>query len=190
MTRSLKLGLDVDSVLCDSMPMLLKKINRDRGTAITMEQAVEWDFPVGDTTFDALILEAFRDASFLISLPTMDGAKEAVKRLAYDFDIVVVTSRKQLTVDATRFWVEQKFGSLPIIYTGETKNDNDLDILVDDAAHNVMAFANGGRPAILFDQPWNQKLGLHPLIWRCENWPQVYRAIYAHALPAALYKKV
>jgi 5'(3')-deoxyribonucleotidase len=169
---------------------LLEKINREQGTHITIEDAIEWDFKVGDTTFDALILQAYRDASFLIGLPAMDGAKEAVKRLAYDFDIVVVTSRKQLTVDATRFWVEQRFGPLPVIHTGGTKNGHGLDILVDDAPHNVMAFANEGRPAILFDQPWNQKLGLHPLIWRCENWPQVHRAIYAHALPVALYKKV
>jgi len=184
------LGLDVDSVLCDTMPLLLDSINRERGTAITMLDALEWDFPVGDTTFDALILAAFRDAELLLSLPPMKDSQRIVKLLAKDFDIVVVTSRKELTVDATKLWVEKHFGPLPVVHTGETKNGHDLDILVDDAAHNVMPFADAGRPAILFDQPWNQKVPEHPLIWRCKDWPRVHRTVYAHALPALLYEKV
>lgn len=187
--NTVKLGVDIDSVLCDSIPSLLRRINHEQGTHFEKCDVIQWDFPIGSRTFGDLILEAFRDPSFLIDLPAMDGAKEAMKRLAYDFDIVIVTSRKHLTVEATKFWVEQRFGPLPVIHTGETKNGHDLDILIDDAPHNVMAFANEGRPAILFDQPWNQKLGLHPLIWRCGNWPAVFRAIYAHALPAVLDKR-
>lgn len=186
----MNLGLDVDSVLCDTMPLLLEKINREHGTAITALDAVEWDFPVGDTTFDALILAAFRDPELLMSLPPMKDSQRIVKMLAKDFDIIVVTSRKELTVDATKLWVEKYFGLLPVIHTGDSKNGHDLDILVDDAPHNVLPFANSGKPAILFDQLWNQKVSLHPLIWRCENWFQVHRAIYAHALPATLYRKV
>jgi len=184
------LGLDVDSVLCDSIPDILSRINHEQGTSLEKKDVVEWDLPIGSSTIGELILEAFRDPLFLILLPPMDGAVEAVKRLAIDFDIIIVTSRKQLTTDATRAWVERFFGPLLVIHTGDTKNAHDLDILVDDAPHNVLAFADAGRPAILFDQPWNQKVPGHPLIWRCRNWPQVHRAIYAHALPAVLYHKV
>lgn len=187
--KRVRLGIDIDSVLCDTMPRLLEKINREHGTAITMEDAIQWDFPVGDTTFDTLILKAFRDPVLLMSLPPMQGSQEAVKRLVNDFDLVVVTSRKELTVDATRLWVETHFGPLLVVHTGDSKNGHDLDILVDDAPHNVTPFAETGRPAILFDQPWNQKVEPHPFIWRCKNWPHVYRSLYAHALPAALSKQ-
>jgi len=184
------LGLDVDSVLCDTMPLLLEKINREHGTTITPLDAVEWDFQVEDTTFDALILAAFRDAELLLSLPPMKDSQRIVKMLAKDFDIVVVTSRKELTVDATKVWVEKHFGPLQVIHTGDSKNGHALDILVDDAPHNVVPFATSGRPAILFDQPWNQEVPEHRLIWRCKNWLEVHRTIYAHALPATLYRKV
>lgn len=187
--EKVRLGIDIDSVLCNTMPMLLEKINREHGTNISMDDAVQWDFPVGDTTFDTLILAAFRDPVLLLALPPMEGSQEAIKRLVNDFDLVVVTSRKELTTDPTRLWVDEHFGPLPVVHTGDSKNGHALDILVDDAAHNVVPFAETGKPAILFDQPWNQKVPEHPLIWRCKNWPQVHRAIYAHALPAVVFKK-
>ena len=184
------LGLDVDSVLCESIPSILWRINQEQGTNLEKNDVVEWDLPIGQSTIGELILEIFRDPVFLMLLPPMDGAVEAVRRLALDFDIVVVTSRKPLTVDATRLWVDQFFGPLPVVHTGsESKNEHELDILVDDGPHNVIAFADGGRPAILFDQPWNQKVPDHPLIWRCSNWPQVHRTIYAHALPVAVQRR-
>lgn len=186
----LRLGIDIDSVLCDSIPRLLQRINYQQGIYLTKSDVVEWDFPVASSTLGELILEAFRDADFVMSLPPMDGAQEAVKRLALDLDIIIVTSRKQLTIDATRNWVKRWFGIFPVVHTGDTKNGYDLDILVDDAPHNVVPFADTGRPAILFDQPWNQQVPEHPLIWRCWNWPEVHRAIYTHALPIALHKTV
>lgn len=185
------LGLDVDSVLCESIPSLLYRINRECGVQLEKDDVVQWDFPVGESTLGELILEAFRDPVFVKALPPMEGAVEAVKRLAIDFEIIVVTSRKQLTVDATREWVARYFGVLPVIHVGdgETKNGHDLDILVDDAPHNILAFADSGRPALLFDQPWNQRVPDHPLIRRCKNWPQVHRAVYAYALPVISGRK-
>lgn len=193
MHSSVRLGVDVDSVLCDSVPSLLNRINYWQGTQLTKSDVVQWDFPVGNyATLGQLILEAFRDPEFVVSLPPMTGAVFHMSLLCQAFDVVVVTSRKQLTVGATREWVEKWFGPLPVVHTGDSKNDCQLDILVDDAPHNVVAFADSGRPAILFDQPWNRKVPVRPLVWRCRDWWQVYDTVYNHALPAVhkVYQKV
>lgn len=77
---------------------------------------------------------------------------------------------------ATLYWLH--YANIPhdnVMFTNGRKSDRGLDVLLDDAPHNIRSHQEAGEPVIIFDQPWNREVeGL-----RAYNWPDVVRVIHA-----------
>ena len=191
----MKIGVDIDSVVCELMPALLCRVNIKYGTAIKYEDIMEWNWKF--TTPDgaihdgyAEIHEAMRDKEFALALPVVDGAFEGVRELMdmVPFgNVVYITSRGLDVQQTTEKWLRDRMTKSclekpKVIFTQLNKNGHDLDVLIDDNIDTALSFAKSGGMAILYRRPWsNDSDKIHELIkydgWVADCWVDVIRAV-------------
>lgn len=174
----MRVGIDIDNVLCDSMESFLRRINARLGSSLETKDITAWNFAVGSSNLSAEIIETLKDDSFVVSLPLMAGAKEAMSVIKANFDVVLLTSRNPEATVSTFKWVMRHFGAVPVYHTGD-KCNNGCAVIVDDAPHTIEDCCDMGVRVIIFDQPWNRNVKKHPLASRCFTWPQVLETLTA-----------
>jgi 5'(3')-deoxyribonucleotidase len=159
---------------------LLKRINNKYNTNFTRRDITEWNWVFKCNGFDidgeTEIHEAMDTFDFISNLPVIAGAQEAVKHLSKNNNIMFITSRRKCLEKVTRTWIRNNFGDYPVRFTDDVednKNGYAVDILIDDAAHHIEAFAKRGHPAIVFDCPWNRDVESGLLIKRAKDWADV-----------------
>jgi 5'(3')-deoxyribonucleotidase len=173
----MKIGIDIDGVVCDTHPAILARMNAKHGTRYTKDDVSDWLWVTdeGVSLYDEII-EAFKSPEFILSLPTIEGAVRGVSLLSAVAGVEFVTTRNPDTEIPTRDWIRAHFGNYDIYHiTGEgRKNHNSLGLIVDDNPGNIEAFTETRRPAIVFDQPWNRgHLDGNELVTRCRGWEEV-----------------
>lgn len=167
----LKLGLDIDSVVCEIMPTVVGRINARYQTNYSKADITNWDFETEEFDLHDEIMRAFADKKNLMNFPQVDCAATGVWYLKDDFEIVFVTSRPPEYRRYTERWIEKNFGKFPVFHVNGDKNGLGLDILVDDAPHNIRDFAAHGKPCVIFDQPWNRTETFDErLVRRADTW--------------------
>jgi len=168
---NIKVGVDIDGVVCDLTPSLVDRMNKKYGVTLRTEEITEWNWrfvrlgkdhrPV-DIESHAEIKDAFADRDFVQSLPMVQNAQLGVSILrAIADDVVFVTSRSDSTKDATTAWITDNFGiyDVPkVLFSKLNKNGHELDILIDDNLETIINFVADGGYGILFRRPWNQKV--------------------------------
>ena len=174
----MKIGVDIDSVLCELTAPLMWRVNNKYGTNLTRDDIKEWNwkFDLNGYHIDGYseIKEALDDYFFALNLPAIDGGKEMLDfREFLGDEILLITSRNKSRAPATKEWVKRNIGNYEIKFTEGDKNGYDVDVLIDDAPHHTMDFAKKGKFTILFDQPWNQGVE-HPNILRIKSWDDLY----------------
>lgn len=160
-----RLGIDMDGVLANTVPSVLERIEREYGPhGATKEDVTEWSHSVEaggkEIHLGTEILEGHKRKDDLMSIEPKRGAKDGLRALRdMGYELVVVTDRpsNEDTVGWSKGWLRKnglpydKFHS-----TAETRKTSvGVDVLVDDHHTNVADFLEDGRPAVLFDQPWN-----------------------------------
>ena len=160
-----RLGIDVDGVLADTVPSVLERMEEKYGPHDdTKSDVTEWGHKVEVDGEPVLlgpeIVEGHRVKDHVMSIQPKEGARDGLDTLrGMGYEIVIVTNRPsdEDTVRWTKSWLEEN--SLPydrFHSTAETKKTAvDVDVLIDDHDRNVAEFLRDGRPAVLFDQPWN-----------------------------------
>ncbi len=99
-------------------------------------------------------------------LPAYEGASEVLRGLSDDgVHIRIVTHRLALpgshavTVSDTVAWLdENRIPYWDLCFLGR-KSDLDLDLLIDDAPHNIESLRQAGRNILVMDQAYNRHLG-------------------------------
>lgn len=93
------------------------------------------------------------------------GAVEALKKLQEaNFEIVIITARDldgttdtiKFVRERTELWLLENKVPYDELIIDNCKFVHDINVLVDDGIHNVSNFVQTGRPAYVFDRPWNQ----------------------------------
>lgn len=125
------------------------------------------------------------------TLPQYPGASEILHRLndEYGVNIRIITHRlfkggtKNLPKDIYEIIAEDTIASLRKNHIPfndfcmiESKADINVDLMVDDAPHNIQAMADNNTPVLIFDQVYNQHLN-YP---RAKNWQEVYNVVKSH----------
>ncbi len=168
----MRIGIDIDDVLADSLPHYLQAFNRRFGLAIGLADAA-WRifdrFPQisrqeADDFFSELVA-----AGFFASRPLLPGAKEAVERLSEEgHRLFVVTGRAPQDEAVTRYWlndVELLSQFEAIVHkardpVGRHKSgavsELQLELFIEDELAVATAVAETAIPVLLFDRPWNQ----------------------------------
>ena len=160
-----RLGIDVDGVLADTVPSVLERMEEKYGPhEDTKADVTEWGHSVEiggeDVPLGPEIVEGHSVEGHLKSIEPKRGAKDGLKALReMGYEVVIVTNRpsSEDTVEWTKGWLRKN--GLPYddfhSTADTTKTAVGVDVLIDDHDRNVVEFLEDGRPAVLFDQPWN-----------------------------------
>lgn len=154
----MKLAIDVDGVLADTVVLALERLNKERGLNVTKDQIKKYGEPIADTDIGAILEKYLLDDSFLLAVEPICGACEAVKKLAEEHEIIIATNRyPDIDYDTIQWLINNDIPFHHYVNTRLSgKESVAADILVDDYPDSVSRFAERGGIAILFDQPWNQ----------------------------------
>jgi uncharacterized HAD superfamily protein len=196
MPRRLRIGIDVDDVLAESLPGYLEAFRRRFGREVRIEEAA-WEifrrYPEISATQMWGFFSELEASDFLGTRPVYPEAVKAVRALATDgHRLFVVTGRLTQHRDHTRRLLERagllEFFEALVHREHETVADYKLrivremklDLLIDDELHVALAAAEVPIPVLLFDRPWN-RAELPAGITRVTDWDHALRVVAAQA---------
>jgi len=172
----MKIAVDFDSTLADTLKVVLDLINFKRGTKLVRDNVVSWDWKENaqlwgwDHPQDAeddfwMIYDLFDTTHLRRAIPPTDptacgSVKWLIKR---GHDVRIVTSNKPQSEVSIRSWLFGHGLELPLDIIGRKsareKAEMDFDVFIDDSPSLAEAIAtlNGGMGKTLFlvPQPYN-----------------------------------
>ena len=183
------IGFDLDDVLLNFSDTLRihynnrfeKNFEREDMTTFYLEEV--WGISVEEV--HKILDDFYYHDDHINSLP-IEGAVEAVKKLAENNDLYIITAKPDSLEQKTLEWVEKYFaGAFKNIHfanhtdkerkckKSEICKELKIDIFVDDSLHNAEDVAGVGIPVLLPDTPWNQTDKLPPLVTRVYSWEEI-----------------
>ena len=196
MPARLRIGIDVDDVLAESLPGYLEAFRRRFGREVRIEEAA-WEifrrYPDISATQMWGFFSELEASDFLGTRPVYPEAVNAVKALVIDgHRLFVVTGRLTQHRDHTRRLL-QRAGLLELFedlvhrdheaaadYKPRIAREMKLDLLIEDELHVALAAAAVPIPVLLFDRPWNQA-ELPAGVTRVMDWNQALGVVAAQA---------
>ena len=147
-----RVGLDVDDVLLPCVELAVEWANRDYHfePPITMDEVKTWSKSGTRTDFNRL--------DFFEAQTPLEGAKEFVRKLSKRAEVFAVTAIKPIYMGIRSAQLTKFFPEIPEVnYIPAYRKDVvELDFLLDDGAHNILA-SNVKYP-VLFRRPWNANM--------------------------------
>lgn len=190
MCATLRIGVDVDDVLVESLPGYLQAFRSHFGRDVKIEDAAWEIFPRYPEISPGEMWRFFTaldEMDFLATRPFHPGATAAMQALAgAGHRLVVVTGRLQEHRPYTQRLLREagiaglfedlvhRDGGAAAAYKPRVIRDRRLDLLIDDELHVAVAAAGVPVPVLLFDRPWNQG-ELPGGITRVTSWAHVLR---------------
>ena len=104
-----------------------------------------------------VIFEYFSDPEFYRTQPVYAGAKEFVRKLSQMTEVFISTAIPPECMGIRAQRILEDFPEIPAdhIYMGSRKDKIKVDILFDDAMHNILA--SSAKYPILMRRPWNRE---------------------------------
>ena len=194
------IAVDIDDVLAASAAEWVRFSNERWGTNLTVDDyhedwALMWQ--VDRATESQRALEIYA-SGMIRDFPPDKLAKEVLKELSADYDLVIATSRVYKVHQDTLKWLDEHYGgifkafhmsgiydriadgALPDegvhhLTKGELVAEIGADYLIDDQPKHCLAAAEAGLKAILFgDYLWNRTLKDLPAgVAFCKDWQAV-----------------
>ncbi|HWI54034.1 MAG TPA: hypothetical protein VNT01_18000 [Symbiobacteriaceae bacterium] len=170
----MRIGLDLDGVVANSVPNWIAILNSRFGTNYGPGELPD--------THGTPEMAAFCDEhliELLLPVRPMAGAAEAVSRLRREgHELVVITARSPSVSRLTEAWLAYYGIAVDRLHFLEgggkaaTARAEGIDLLVEDTPKHALAVAEAGIPVLLFGAAYNRHLR-HPLIHVCESWDEV-----------------
>lgn len=157
MNRKYKLStaLDIDDLLMECTSYAIKLANEKYkfDPPLSLYEVTGWG-KLGKRS--DVIHEFFSDPEFYRTQPVYKGAKEFVKKLSQMTEVFVSTAIPPEFMGIRAKRIMEEFPEIPPdhIYMGSRKDKIHVDILFDDAMHNVLR--SEAKYPILMRRPWNQ----------------------------------
>lgn len=170
----MRIGIDLDGVVVDSIPRWVEVFNRESGQTYPPGALID----TYGTPHDAALSDR-HELEMLIAPPPMTGAREALAALSTaGHELIVVTARSPRLRRLTEAWLDYYSIHVDALHFLEGGNKGAvaaaerLNLFVEDAPHNAIAIAGAGVPVLLFDAPYNQQVaGSH--IRRAHGWTDI-----------------
>ncbi len=151
----LSTALDIDDLLMECTEYAIKLANEKYNyqPPLSLYEVTGWGKQGKRTD---VIYEFFADPEFYRTQPLIKGAKEFVKKLSQITEIFVCTAIPPEFMGIRAKRIMEEFPEIPPdhIYMGARKDKIHMDILFDDAMHNVLN--SEAKYPILMRKPWNQ----------------------------------
>ncbi len=153
----LRIGLDVDDVLyeCNSFALQLLREKYGDDPVFDINLISSWG-PQGSLADERI--QYFSSPDFVAAQPMFPGAQEFVRELSKIAEVFFVTSVPAECMSARAKRLSEDFPEIPKgnLLIGTRKDLVNLDILLDDAAHNISS-SMASYP-VLMRRPWNTSL--------------------------------
>lgn len=193
MDKRPKIGIDFDDVLFDFNRNYVDHHNRLYGTDMTRDRITNymmeevWNMPIEDIF--PRIQNFYTSSDHDTTLP-LQGAQEALRKLAEHYHIAIITSRPDSVKDKTRAWLDMHFSDLvdeihftnQFMGTGPKRTKADvckelgIEIFIEDAPTYANNISKAGIPVLLLDAPWNQQVS-GDLITRVYSWDEITQSL-------------
>jgi len=152
----LSTALDIDDLLmeCTAYAVELPNKKYHFDPPLTIHEHKKWG---RQGTRSDVIFEFFKDPEFYRTQPVIAGAKEFVRKLSQMTEVFVSTAVPPEFMGIRAQRILEEFPEIPAdhIYMGSRKDKIQVDILFDDAMHNILS--SSARYPILMRRPWNQE---------------------------------
>lgn len=185
------IAVDIDEVLTPHFQDLINWYNLQYGTKLTLTDNHPTDTSNWgtETIIEAVkrVQKFFETEAFKNSQPFAE-AKNAVKLLSKNYEMVIITSRDTIIEKLTRDWLDHHFPELfrdahfAAMYSLDNKarpkaviaKDIGVEFMIDDSLEHITNAAKLGITGLLFgNYPWNQTDRLPGGVTRVKNWQEV-----------------
>ena len=190
----MKIGIDIDDVITETMKGYLKEINKNREKEIDFEEvngSLFWKEVFG---FSKEQTKKFLDGFFEMKayeLELIEGVKEILSKLNKDHEIYFITSRPPMFQKQTKEYLKKHMPEIePKVFHSEVnalveagKDKIDLceelgiDLIIEDQKRFARNCAERGLKVILFRRPWNDNMEEHENIIRVKTWNEILEKI-------------
>lgn len=162
-----RLGIDLDGVCYQFVPKLAQYIHKKTGRPLSeLGPAKTWNFfkdqwGYSYQEYSDFVAQGIHDREIFWEGEEFPGCREILDVLSDDFEIVIVTARffnnvpHELSEAATLHWLESHSIPYNELIISNDKTNLNLDLLLDDAPHNIENALLHGEGAVIFDQDWN-----------------------------------
>lgn len=153
----LKVGIDVDDVLfsCDQYAIDMANAKWHYDPPLSIEELDTWGLSGKRTD---VIFELFKEKEFFETQPVIKGAQEFIRKLSEIAEVYFITAIAPEYMSIRARKLIKAFPEIPKenIIMGFQKSMIQVDIILDDAPHNVLT-SNSPYP-VLMRKPWNQSV--------------------------------
>jgi uncharacterized HAD superfamily protein len=179
----LKIAVDLDGVLAESMVVWCELANREFGTSLKLDDLDSWSWwrksPVSQNDFYRILDESWDEWKQIP--PTEPRIASLVSQVGRFGELDVVTGRSQKTVEAAKKWVDYKrvrYNRFVRVSGWREKADLDYDVFIDDAP-DLMPLLSRRLTVwgILYERPWNRTVPDLRKIIRAKSWKQIPRIL-------------
>ncbi len=184
------IGIDLDDTLLNLNGTFIKFLNLNYDTAYARENLTSPFFEESfDITKEDVLkrLHEFYNSEHHAEAEPIEGAPEALARLAEANELHIVTASPEEMKDRIEAWLGKNFTNRfkgihftrKSIFDNSVRNKKDIcaelgiEVFIDDALHNAEDISSAGIPVFLLDSPWNQKSINSPLVTRVHSWDDI-----------------
>ena len=176
----MKIGIDIDGVITDTIRLCAQEFSDHFGCEITCENiAHRFSKIEGGKDF----LYQNEKWMLLCSLKPLDGAVDAINTLYKEHEVYFISAREMIAYDSTLKWLEN-YNILPreLILTdgaqskGDISKELGIDVFIEDSAVNASEIVQAGVPVILYKTEYNAGFENDRIIY-CENWDEILKTI-------------
>jgi hypothetical protein len=184
----MKIGIDLDDVLCDFATAFVVYHNDIYSTTLTKEDMWSYKFwDVLNISQEEAVKRVydFQRTSRMMNIQPIPGAKRAVDSLRKNHGLSIITARDVEFDDITQHWLSRHF---PDIFsdihfanhyasTGDSRSKGDIckeigvNMMIDDSFDNAIS-CHGvcDNGVLLFDAPWNANKQVPDGMHRVSSW--------------------
>lgn len=191
----MRIGIDFDDVVANSLDVLMRLHNERYGTALTRADFHSFNLweVWGGTREEAIKkIDEFFNEDQLKEISPIAGSIEAINTLKQEgHDLYVITGRAERDVAQTERWLKHHFAGVfkGVHYAHFNTLDKSprrkldickelkIELMIDDHLPTAIECAENGIKAFLFNQPNNAHAVLPPGITRVHSWNEIIEKI-------------
>jgi len=189
----MKIGIDIDEVVVEFIKPFLEFYNGKKNTSYVFHDITNYDF---DTILNinreeavALVMDFYEDKLF-DSSGFIEGAREAISKLAENNELLFITARPASISHKTESFFKKYFPNLnfKIFHGLEYHNKKSLpkkeiclekgvSLMVEDNRKTAMEISQSGITCFLLERPWNIGGEEHENLVRVKSWEEILQKI-------------
>lgn len=186
----MRIGIDMDEVIADHTGSFNafhdNKYGTDLANMVLSEFYLHKLIDVTPEEEREHIWEYYGTEDFRKMQP-IQGSVEAVKKLALDHELYVITSRPGFVAQESQDWLERYFpgcfkkfiilnhrsGDAKAKSKAEACAENNVDIMVEDLADYANDCASVCKQVFLIEKPWNNRKAVSSNVVRAKSWDEI-----------------